>query len=115
MGCQIRGNLPKPSFYLLGDAAKWPTGLAIPQYDLAVVLGVRRADHHSHPGDALQLPQAPGRRAHPGHRRILVPLRDARQRGRTLTFEDIRHVQKIIVALLETDRIMQEIDAVGAV
>jgi predicted helicase len=32
--------------------------------------------------------------------------------GRTLSFEDILHYQKIIVALTETHRIMQEIDAV---
>ncbi|QQZ27953.1 hypothetical protein HMY34_03830 [Thiothrix subterranea] len=30
--------------------------------------------------------------------------------GRTLTLDDIRHYQKIIVALKETDRLMQEID-----
>lgn len=33
--------------------------------------------------------------------------------GRTLSFEDIFHYQKIIVALTETDRIMQEINKVG--
>lgn len=32
--------------------------------------------------------------------------------GRTLTLDDIRHYQKIIVALKETDRLMQEIDQV---
>lgn len=32
--------------------------------------------------------------------------------GRTLTRDDIRHYQKIIVALKETDRIMQQIDTV---
>lgn len=32
--------------------------------------------------------------------------------GRTLTYEDIRHYQKIIVALMETDRIMKEIDKI---
>jgi len=32
--------------------------------------------------------------------------------GRVLSFEDIRHYQQIIVALTETDRVMQEIDAV---
>ncbi|MFA5816276.1 MAG: type ISP restriction/modification enzyme [Bacteroidales bacterium] len=32
------------------------------------------------------------------------------RKGRILTFEDIRHYQKIIVALTETDRIMKEID-----
>lgn len=30
-----------------------------------------------------------------------------------LSFDDILHYQNIIVALTETDRIMQEIDAVG--
>ncbi|HET6527789.1 MAG TPA: type ISP restriction/modification enzyme, partial [Balneolaceae bacterium] len=34
------------------------------------------------------------------------------RRDRTLSFEDIRHYQKIIVALMETDRIMGEIDEV---
>jgi len=33
--------------------------------------------------------------------------------GRTLSFEDILHYQKIIVALTETHRLMQEIDEVG--
>ncbi len=32
--------------------------------------------------------------------------------GRTLTFDDIQHYQKIIVALTETHRIMQEIDKI---
>jgi len=32
--------------------------------------------------------------------------------GRQLTFDDIRHYQKIIVALTETDRIMKEIDKI---
>lgn len=32
------------------------------------------------------------------------------RKGRTLTFEDILHYQKIIVALAETDRLMKEID-----
>lgn len=32
--------------------------------------------------------------------------------GRSLTYEDIRHYQKIIVALVETDRIMKEIDKI---
>ena len=35
------------------------------------------------------------------------------RRGRVLSFEDIRHYQQIIVALVETVRIMEEIDAVG--
>lgn len=33
--------------------------------------------------------------------------------GRSLEFDDILHYQKIIVALTETDRLMQEIDSVG--
>jgi hypothetical protein len=33
--------------------------------------------------------------------------------GRTLGFEDILHYQKIIVALTETQRLMQEIDKIG--
>jgi hypothetical protein len=32
--------------------------------------------------------------------------------GRTLSFEDIAHYQKIIVALLETERLMGEVDGV---
>ncbi len=35
------------------------------------------------------------------------------RRDRTLSFEEIRHYQKIIVALMETDRLMREIDKVG--
>ena len=34
------------------------------------------------------------------------------RKGRELSFEDIRHYQKIIVALTETDRIMHEIDRI---
>ena len=34
------------------------------------------------------------------------------RRGRTLSCEDIKHYQKIVVALSETIRIMAEIDAV---
>jgi predicted helicase len=34
------------------------------------------------------------------------------RKGRTLSFEDIMHYQKIIVALAETDRIMKEIDKI---
>lgn len=34
------------------------------------------------------------------------------RQGRTLSFEDILHYQKIIVALVETDRLMREIDAI---
>lgn len=34
------------------------------------------------------------------------------RKGRTLSFEDILHYQKIIVALVETDRLMKEIDEV---
>lgn len=37
------------------------------------------------------------------------------RKGRILTNEDIEHYQKIIVALVETDRIMKEIDKVGVV
>ena len=33
--------------------------------------------------------------------------------GRTLTFEDILHYQKIIVALTETDKLMKKVDEVG--
>jgi predicted helicase len=36
------------------------------------------------------------------------------RKGRKLEFEDILHYQKIIVALTETDRLMKEIDLVGA-
>jgi len=35
------------------------------------------------------------------------------RKGRNLTFEDILHYQKIIVALNETERIMREIDKVN--
>ena len=35
------------------------------------------------------------------------------RKGRELSFEDILHYQKIIVALSETDRLMKEIDEVG--
>jgi hypothetical protein len=31
--------------------------------------------------------------------------------GRTLTFEDLHHYQRIVVALAETIRLMKEIDA----
>ena len=34
------------------------------------------------------------------------------RRGRTLSYEDIRHYQKIIVALTETDRLMKVIDQI---
>ncbi|SMD45994.1 hypothetical protein SAMN00777080_4668 [Aquiflexum balticum DSM 16537] len=34
------------------------------------------------------------------------------RKGRTLDFEDILHYQKIIVALMETDRLMREVDKV---
>ncbi len=34
------------------------------------------------------------------------------RRGRTLSFEDVLHYQKIIVALYETDKIMKEIDKI---
>ena len=35
------------------------------------------------------------------------------RKGRKLDFEDIRHYQKIIVALTETDRLMKEIDKIN--
>ena len=35
------------------------------------------------------------------------------RKGRVLSFEDILHYQKIIVALAETDRLMKEIDKIG--
>jgi predicted helicase len=34
------------------------------------------------------------------------------RKGRVLSFEDIRHYQKIIVALNETDKLMKEIDKI---
>jgi len=34
------------------------------------------------------------------------------RRGRKLSFEDILHYQKIVVALAETDRLMKEIDKI---
>ena len=34
------------------------------------------------------------------------------RKGRTLSFDDILHYQKIIVALLETERLMKEIDKI---
>jgi predicted helicase len=34
------------------------------------------------------------------------------RKGRELSFEDIQHYQKIVIALAETDRIMKEIDEV---
>ena len=34
------------------------------------------------------------------------------RKGRELSYEDILHYQKIIVALSETDRIMKEIDRI---
>ena len=37
------------------------------------------------------------------------------RKDRTLSFEDILHYQKTIVALSETDRIMGEIDEIGVV
>ncbi|ARS36590.1 type ISP restriction/modification enzyme [Pontibacter actiniarum] len=37
------------------------------------------------------------------------------RKGRQLSFDDIMHYQKIIVALNETDRLMQEVDKVGVV
>ena len=35
------------------------------------------------------------------------------RKGRELSFEDVRHYQRIIVALTQTERIMGEIDRVG--
>jgi hypothetical protein len=35
------------------------------------------------------------------------------RKDRVLTFEDILHYQKIIIALTETDRLMKEIDGLG--
>jgi len=35
--------------------------------------------------------------------------------GRTLTFDDIRHYQRMIVALTETGKVMEEVDKVGVV
>ena len=37
------------------------------------------------------------------------------RKGRELTYEDILHYQKIIVALTETDRLMKEIDELGVI
>ena len=37
------------------------------------------------------------------------------RKGRELSFEDILHYQKMIIALTETDRLMKEIDEVGVV
>ncbi len=37
------------------------------------------------------------------------------RKGRTLTYDDIRHYQKVIVALNETDRIMKEIDTIDLI
>lgn len=37
------------------------------------------------------------------------------RKGRTLSFEDILHYQKIIKALVETDRLMQVIDQLNIV
>jgi hypothetical protein len=34
------------------------------------------------------------------------------RRDRELSIDEIRHYQKIIVALMETDRLMQEVDGV---
>jgi hypothetical protein len=34
------------------------------------------------------------------------------RKGRVLSFEDIQHYQKIIVTLVETDRLMKEIDKI---
>jgi hypothetical protein len=37
------------------------------------------------------------------------------RKGRVLSFEDIQHYKKIIVALAETDRLMKEIDKIEIV
>jgi hypothetical protein len=37
------------------------------------------------------------------------------RKGRVLSYEDIQHYQKIIVALAETDRLMKEIDEIEIV
>ena len=37
------------------------------------------------------------------------------RKGRQLSFDDILHYQKMIVALTETDKIMKQIDVVGVV
>ena len=37
------------------------------------------------------------------------------RKGRELTYDDIRHYQKIIIALLETDRLMKEIDKINLI
>jgi hypothetical protein len=34
------------------------------------------------------------------------------RKGRALSYEDIQHYQKIIVALVETERLMKEIDMI---
>jgi len=34
------------------------------------------------------------------------------RKGRTLSYDDILHYQKIIVALSETDRLMKEVDEI---
>ena len=34
------------------------------------------------------------------------------RKGRVLGFDDVRHYQKIIVALVKTDRLMKEIDKI---
>ena len=35
------------------------------------------------------------------------------RKGRTLSFDDIQHYQRIIVALTQTDKLMQEIDKIA--
>ncbi len=37
------------------------------------------------------------------------------RKGRELGYEDILHYQKIVVALVETDRVMKKIDEIGVV
>jgi hypothetical protein len=42
---------------------------------------------------------------------MVLSLKD--RKGRTLSNSDIEHYQKIIIALVETDRLMKEIDKIG--
>jgi hypothetical protein len=37
------------------------------------------------------------------------------RKNRKLEFEDILHYQKIIVALIETDQLMKEVDKIGVI
>ena len=42
-------------------------------------------------------------------------LKDRRARTRTLSMEEILHYQKIIVTLMEMDRIMGEVDGINKI